>query len=329
MGNTKHFTESQHRAPRSAFTLTEMLVVISIIGVLAGLLLPAVQGAREAAHRATCTNNMRQLGIAVQSYSSSKQRLPSTIRPPGLTELPRIAGLTEILPQLDDEVAFYKYDRNVNWDHANNREVVSHVIDVFLCPSTPHANRLDGLPEANPWSPTIAAPTDYSPTLKVDKRLFDAGLVDKAGDGMMPKNCIAAAHNVTDGMQHTIMYAESAGRPYLYRKSSLVTADLLSTRVNGGGWARPASDFSVDGSTADGITFPGPCALNCTNGENVVPGGFPNSFYDTEGTGEVYSFHPGGANILFGDGSVKFIEDEINIREFAKMVTRAGNELIK
>ena len=171
-------------ARRRGFTLTEMLVVISIIGVLAAIILPAVQGARESARRTYCANNMRQLGLAVLNYHSNKQRLPSTIRPPGLTELPRVAGLLEILPQLDDEVAYYKYDRSVNWDDAKNREVVGFKIDVFICPSTPYAHRLDGLPEANPWTPTIAAPTDYSPTLKVDLRLKDANLVDEAGDGI-------------------------------------------------------------------------------------------------------------------------------------------------
>ena len=314
---------------RAGFTLTELLVVISIIGVLVGLLMPAVQAARESARRTHCTNNMRQLGLAVLNYSSSKQRLPSTIRPSGLTDLPRIAGLTEILPQLDDKVAFYKYDRSVNWNHPNNREVVSYVVSAFICPSAPHANRLDGLPEANPWTPTIAAPTDYSPTLNVAQRLKDAGLVDEAGDGMMPKNRLAKVSDVHDGMQHTIMYAESAGRPFLYRKGKLVNGDLGLARVNGGGWARPASDFSVDGASIDGTTLPGPCAVNCTNGENVVPGGFPHPYYETEGTGEVYSFHSGGANVVFGDASVRFIDEEINIREFAKMVTRAGNELVR
>src|SRR5690606_2013209 len=108
-----------------------------------------------------------------------------------------------------------------------------------------------------------------------------------------------------------------------YRKGKRVGDDLTLYRVNAGGWARPASDFSVDGLSYDGATATGPCAVNCANGENAADKSFPLPYYGTEGNAEVYALHPGGAHVVLGDGSVRLINAEINIREFARLVTRA------
>src|SRR5262245_19571769 len=86
---------------RRGFTLVELLVVIAIIAMLIALLLPAVQAAREAGRRSSCSNNLRQMALAVHTYSDSKNQLPSSVRPAGLTTLPRIAGLTFLLPYLE------------------------------------------------------------------------------------------------------------------------------------------------------------------------------------------------------------------------------------
>jgi prepilin-type processing-associated H-X9-DG protein len=107
----------------------------------------------------------------------------------------------------------------------------------------------------------------------------------------------------------------------LFRNGKLVSNDLTVARVNAGGWARPASDFSVDGADLTGAIIPGPKAINATNGDIALT--YPLPPYGTEGTGEAYSFHTGGANFAFGDGSVHFLPDTINIREFARLVSRA------
>ncbi len=313
--------------PRPAFTLIELLVVIAIIGILVAMLLPAVQAAREAARRTQCNNNIRQVAIAAHNFADAKKHFPSSIRPAGLTTLPRIAGILQILPYLEEQGSYDKYDLSKNWSHADNRAIVSQQIATLLCPSSPSPERLDGVPENSPWKPEVAAPTDYSPTVGVDKRLKDAGLVDQEGKGLLAKNEKPRHRDVRDGFSHTIMYAESGGRPYLYRNGQQV-GDLDTYRVNAGGWARPASDFSVDGSSYDGASFPGPCAINCTNGEDFANGSFPHPYYGTEGTAEAYSFHAGGAHFAFGDASVHFIGDDIDIREFAKLVTRAGSEQV-
>ena len=307
------------------FTLVELLVVIAIIGTLVALLLPAVQAAREAARRSQCTNNLKQLALAAHNFHDTNRKFPSSVRPAGLTPLPRIAGLTFLLPFIEQQAAYDLYDKTKNWHDVVNLPVTSNPIPVFTCPSTPEPKRKDGLPEANPWQANLVAVTDYSPTIGVDQRLKAAGLVGESGAGILTKNGEPRMGDVTDGLSNTILYAESAGRPYVYRRGKRF-GDLPGNRVNAGGWSRPASDFSVDGSSWDGATLPGPCAINCTNGEDVGSSVFPLPYYGSEGTAEAYAFHPGIAIFAIGDGSVRPIAEDISIREFARLVTRGGNE---
>ena len=314
---------ARHR--KHGFTLVELLVVIAIIGVLVSLLLPAVQMAREAARRTSCSNNLRQMALAAHNFHDTQQVLPSSVRPPGLTPLPRIAGLTFLLPYIEQNTMFERYDRTRNWFDPINLPVTSQKIGTYICPSSPSPDRLDGVPEAaSAWAGLVAV-TDYSPTIGVDQRLLTAGLVDDAGPGILTKNGRPRLADVTDGLSNTILYGESAGRPSHYVRNRLAGSTPVN-RVNAGGWSRPASDFSIDGSSFDGTLLPGPCAINCTNGEGVGQAPFPHPYYGTEGTGEAYAFHPNGAQFAFGDGSVQFINRNISIREFAALVTRGGGE---
>src|SRR5690606_30335444 len=193
------------------------------------------------------------------------------------------------------------------------------------------------LPEASPWVAEISVPTDYSPTVWVDKRLMSANLVDRTNNttgspdnepGIMEyNNPKAAFRHVTDGLSNTILLAESAGRPFLYRKGNQVTSDATKARVNGGGWCRPASDIIVSGLTADGTAETGTCALNCANGSDIVESGYPHPYHVTFGTSHPYAFHTGVVVHAFGDGSVRVVAEGIDIREYARLVTRSGAEL--
>ena len=311
---------SSRRISRRGFTLIELLVVIAIIGILIALLLPAVQKVREAANRTKCFNNLKQIGLALHNYHDGYGQLPSSFNTAGR---PRLSFFTVTLPYLEQQAMYQQYDFTLNWyDPPNVDKVTRFPVRIAQCPSSPDADRLDGRPEA--WSPLVAI-TDYGATTHVGTRLKDAGYVDYAGPGMMPKNEVKPYFAlVTDGLSNTIMVAESTGRPQIYRLDKPFGTPPAD-RVNGGGWSRAASDYSLEGFTADGTTSPGPCAVNCANGEDITD--YPDPYYGTNGSGAVYSFHPGGANAVFGDGSVHFIQQSIDIRTFAKLVTRAGAEV--
>ncbi|HYO25828.1 MAG TPA: DUF1559 domain-containing protein, partial [Lacipirellulaceae bacterium] len=261
----------------------------------------------------------------------------------GLTTAPRIAAMTHLLPYMEQQVLRSQFKIDLNWSHADNRNVVNTTIATLICPSSPEdSNRLDGVPENSPWEATVSKPTDYSPTVWVDRRLAQTTppLVDNTNQsddgspleqpGIMEYNNVKVSFkNVTDGLSNTILFTESAGRPQLYRKGGLlVTNDLLTSRVNGGGWVRPASDVLVFGLSADGSTQVGPCAMNCANGTDIVESGYPHPLLSTFGTSQPFAFHQGLVNHVFGDGSVKSLRDDMDIREYARLVTRAGEELI-
>lgn len=335
--STFRFQVASHRR-RPGFTLVELLVVIAIIGILIALLLPAVQAARESARRTQCVDNLKNLALAVHNHHDSSRQLPVSTRPAGVTALPRTSWIIRVLPEIEQKQLLDRYDLTKTWSDGyatysnpaivSNAQVVNTFIPILVCPSAPdYSSRLDSEPQIAPvWAP-FAAPTDYSPTISVDGRLVTAGLVDKAGVGMLAQNTISKFADVRDGLSSTILLGESAGRPKLFRTGGIEIQSVNAHVVNGGGWPRPASDFSVDGSSYDGTTLPGPCAINCTNGEDV--GGLvqPYPYYGTQGTGEAFAFHPAGANFVFGDGAVHFINENINIREFARLVTRDLHEV--
>src|SRR5262249_49111938 len=124
--------------------------------------------------------------------------------------------------------------------------------------------------------------TDYSPVAGVDPFLADVGLIDRVGnyEGALPQNVMTRLSDITDGPANTLMVAEDAGRPQLWRAGRLVPGQFS----RGGPWASIANPILILGASGDGARVPGPCPINCTNDQ------------------QPYSFHPGGANFLFADG---------------------------
>jgi prepilin-type N-terminal cleavage/methylation domain-containing protein len=240
---------------RIGFTLIELLVVIAIIAILVGLLLPAVQKVRDAANRSQCQNNLKQVSLAVFNYESAYHVLPTSTRPGGFTLSPRISWTIAALPFLEQQNLSNYYDFRTNWDSPTNLPITSHPIKIFQCPGTPNPARRDGDPQTNVWD--LVAVTDYAASASVSPLATNVNLTGSPRNGLLPKNQVATLANATDGLSNTLLLIESAGRPQIYQRGRAI-GTVPAQKVNGGGWARPASDLDFLPSTVDGSSFPGP-----------------------------------------------------------------------
>ena len=301
------------RILRPAFTLVELLVVIAIIGVLVALLLPAVQAAREAARRASCQNNIRQVGIALHNYHDQLG-----VFPPARIAQPAKSWVTLILPFYEQQNVHAIYRFDLPWSDVQNQPAVTTPIKVLICPSAPGGSgRIDQV------TPSVrAAVSDYAAATAMVAVAYSANGLPRPPDrrGIINGTRGTRRAEVTDGLSNTIMVIEDAGRPEYWIRgprrgpdTSLVgcgNANVAGGRVTGSAWADPASDLPVHSFATSGLVCPGPCGLNCTN--NTEP----------------FGFHTSGLNAMYGDGSVRFVQDSLGIRELGPQVTRAGGELI-
>jgi prepilin-type N-terminal cleavage/methylation domain-containing protein/prepilin-type processing-associated H-X9-DG protein len=298
------------RRCRSAFTLIELLVVIAIIGVLVALLLPAVQKVREAANRMKCTSNLHNLGLAFHQYENTHGRFPpghvvGPYPPAGVTAAVNQNWGPFLLSFIEQQALANQYHWDLFHYDPANQPVTSTHLKIMQCPSAePDRVMTYGVFSYGGQG----ACTDYAAIQGVDPVLADLGLIDRVGnyDGVLAQNFMACPSDIVDGMSSTILLAEDAGRPRQWQAGK----PGLDQKVGGGPWTGGGNPIVVQGSTFDGATRPGPCALNCTNNK------------------EIYSFHPGGTNILFADGSVHFLKETIDIRILARLCTRAGDEVV-
>ncbi len=312
-------------SPRGGFTLIELLVVIAIIAVLIALLLPAVQSARSAAAKAQCQNNQKQIGLALHNFHEVNNVFPAsgwTMVGPGNPAGKFVGWRPLILPHLEQGTLRKLYDINLNWWEGTNPVTAAVPVTTFVCPSTPSRS---GVTTAAAKAPRPAmvfsnpvAPTDYEALIGLQPASINPHLptaIYSASNrfSIMSRNSTSSFKDVRDGTSSTIAVVECAARPKVYR------GHLESTTLSndqGICWADSEGPFSFDGARADGSAEGCGPASGCTrpmNGRN---------------DNEPYSFHSGGANFLFVDGRVKFVNQAINLAVFAAMCTMNANEVI-
>lgn len=311
----------------SGFTLIELMVVVAVISILIALLLPAVQQARAAARRVQCRNNLKQIGLALANYHDTARGLPPAMINSGRFEsLPfysrgnrvlNTTGWTLLLPQLELANVYSRYDfsqcsTQSSWggmpiagDESSNAALLATFVPTYECPSDVSAGEVSThLPGSqNLYARTNARRTSY---LFATGRFTDWDLpwLETAGDirrGAFGNNGAAKFRDITDGMSNTIFVGESHGG--LSQKTS----------PNFGPWGLTGTHTCCHGRvTSDS-------SVSVAQEHFVDERWAINAAWDTRGRSYAWGFgssHFGGAQFLMGDGSVRFISENIDYRLF-------------
>ena len=326
--------------PPSGFTLVELLVVIAIIGLLVGLLLPAVQAARETARRTQCTNNLKQIGLALQNYHDTHGCFPPgyldgnkvPTNTPDLDVGPGWGWAAFVLPYLE-QGNFYN---QINFSQgigvgSVNATIAQQALPAYQCPSDPLQ---DTIPIYDSSMSTVIANVAHSNYVGCngweecywnaggagDGSGADglAGGLGQSGNGLFYRNSHYTVANVTDGLSNSIFVGERSSDHSPSTWTGAVTGGLCPAWMAG-----QIPNSAPPGPAYDNTDYAEALVLAHGNGTHLPSADFPIFDPDT-----FYSMHSGrGANFLFGDGSVRFLTSSIDPNTYQYLCTIAGGEV--
>lgn len=328
---------------KKAFTLIELLVVIAIIAILIGLLLPAVQKVREAANRMQCGNNLKQVSLALLNYENTNQKFPLGFTDKNDPNIMWHNWAVFLLPYLEESNRFARYNLYYNWWVPPNQVIVKSHLRVFNCPTTPVQPRMQNKPETTPVM-TPNGPQVVNKEGACGDYFAPAGVFWEINAELPPQDRIPSGvdlrgvlcwhgqetttsppwtfndsnrlSDIRDGASNSILIGECAGREDIWRGRTMTPVQYtgaVRTRARGGAWATTDNGHGI-GQRApwhpSAGTIPGAMKINNSNEWGHL----------------FYSFHTGGANFAFADGSVRFLGENTSLKNLASMVTRAGEE---
>jgi prepilin-type N-terminal cleavage/methylation domain-containing protein/prepilin-type processing-associated H-X9-DG protein len=354
---------------RRAFTLIELLVVIAIIGILIGLLLPAVQNVRASAQRTQCVNNLKQIGLALHNYESIYGFFPSGYidgnnNPnftPDLDVGPGWGWASRILPFLEHADVYEQIDFTQGITSGNNATVAQLVLTMYQCPSdgyqescilydstftnpiatVAHSNYVGacgweecfmnagGNPQAtyvNNTDPNDSPITAGDPGDGIENMGVSC-TYGEAGVGLFYRNSRNRTGNVTDGLSCTVMVGERCAAHAPATWAGAVTGARSPAWMCTTPWTTPytppavAPVDPVNGSAYDNADFDEALCLGHGNYTHLPSA--DNPFFDPD---TFWSMHTGGANFLFCDGSVHFLNKSINPTTYQYLMTIAGGD---
>jgi prepilin-type processing-associated H-X9-DG protein/prepilin-type N-terminal cleavage/methylation domain-containing protein len=302
---------------RTAFTLIELLIVIFIIGLLVALLLPAVQAARESSRRMSCSNNLKQIGLALQNYHGNCRAFPVARNRWPLVH----SALARLLPYCEQSNVHGLVNYSVPLSAPQNVAASAQPIGFFVCPSDGASGRVPAMPDAG---------SNYVANNGTGTIGF--GLI-ASGDGVFTQNSLAF-RDLVDGSSQTVAFSESLlGNGIASIGPTPQDPRLEVLEVPGGNDPTPAECAAgagvwsgkrgakwIDGHYGNTLYnhfyTPNPDQWDCGNGSH------------NKGLSTARSYHPGGVNVLFCDGGVRFVSDSVELATWRGMATRGQREVL-